>query len=208
MSTSKRKSYHHGDLKAQLTDAALVFLESHEPDALSLRDLSRSLGVSPMAPYRHFEDKAALLLHLAEAGCRLLLESMRIVERAERDPLGRLSRSAEVYVEFALSHPSQFRLIFGPELQRNIERGSTVIQLAGECIGILVQAITEAQSVGSIRADQSPVALANVIWMAVHGYADLKLSGHQETGPDEFHLLIETILRGIGTTGRERSRRK
>ena len=38
------------------------------PQALSLRDLAQSLGVSRAAPYRHFRDRDALLAAVAAKG--------------------------------------------------------------------------------------------------------------------------------------------
>ncbi len=193
----KRKNYHHGDLKAQLAEAALAFLAHSGPETLSLRDLCRVVGVSTMAPYRHFEDKAALLIFLAEAGCRELLRLMSDAEREEKQPLRRLERCAEIYASFAQNNSSQFRLIFGPEMNRHGERAQPVIQVAGECIAILIRAIAEAQRQGGIRCDVGAPQIADIIWIAIHGFADLRLSGHQESSPDALALLVQTILRGI-----------
>ncbi len=200
----KRKAYHHGDLKAHLAEAALAALAKGGPEALSLRDLCRVVGVSTMAPYRHFEDKAALLIYLAETGCRELLEMMTEVERNETDPLRCMARCAEVYTSFARTKPSQFRLIFGVEMVHLGERALPVIQVAGECIAILVRAITRAQASGKVRRDVPAQKIADVIWMAVHGYADLQLAGHQETSRDALSLLVETTLRGIAPTRAEK----
>lgn len=193
----KRKSYHHGDLKAQLAEAALAFLAKNGPEALSLRDLCRAIGVSPMAPYRHFQDKAALLVYLAEAGCRDLLERMTEIEKGEADPMRCLQRCAEAYVSFAREESSQFRLIFGAEMLRQAERAQAVLDMAEACIEILVRAIARAQKTGQVRGDHSARKLADIAWIAVHGHADLMLSGHQEPSPQALRLLVETLVRGI-----------
>ena len=41
-----KPAYHHGDLKSALITAALAAIEQGGPDAISLRDLAQSLGVS------------------------------------------------------------------------------------------------------------------------------------------------------------------
>src|SRR5437667_272496 len=53
-------TYHHGDLRAALLDAASRVLEKEGPDAISLRDLARRADVSHNAPYPHFPDRRAL----------------------------------------------------------------------------------------------------------------------------------------------------
>ena len=64
------KPYHHGALEAALTDAALHFVQTSGIEALTLRDLARTLGVSPSAAYRHFPSRDHLvscLLYTSDA---------------------------------------------------------------------------------------------------------------------------------------------
>ena len=70
MSTSRRRkrSYHHGDLRAATLHAAAELLEKKGPDAVVLREVARLAGVSHNAPYRHFPSREALLAALAAEG--------------------------------------------------------------------------------------------------------------------------------------------
>ena len=61
-----KSTYHHGDLANALVEAALKLVEQGGAEAVSLRDLSQSLGVSRAAPYRHFTDRDVLLATVAE----------------------------------------------------------------------------------------------------------------------------------------------
>ena len=65
--------YHHGDLRRALLDAAMALIEENGgPHGWSLREAARRAGVSPGAPYRHFEDKQALLVALGVEGLERL----------------------------------------------------------------------------------------------------------------------------------------
>ena len=64
------RAYHHGDLRAALVAAAQAAVEADGPEAVSLRDIAQSLGVSTAAPYRHFPDRRALLAEVAALGFR------------------------------------------------------------------------------------------------------------------------------------------
>ncbi len=55
---------------------------------------------------------------------------------------------------------------------------------AGQCLAVLGRPITGAQASGLIRTDVAPKKLADVLWIAVRGFADLSLTGHPESGPD------------------------
>ena len=47
-------SYHHGDLRNSLINAAVNMIEQHGAANLTMRGLARQVGVSHAAPYRHF----------------------------------------------------------------------------------------------------------------------------------------------------------
>ena len=63
--SASAKTYHHGNLRAELLDAAVLQLRETGIEDLSLRALARAIGVSQTAPYRHFADKGELLAAMA-----------------------------------------------------------------------------------------------------------------------------------------------
>ncbi len=112
-----RGSYHHGNLRRALLDAALGLIEKEGAEALSLRAAARQAGVSTAAPYRHFPSRKALLAAVAEEGFRLLGEAMRQAIAASGDnPARRLGESGVAYVLFAAAHPSCYNVMLSPEL--------------------------------------------------------------------------------------------
>ncbi len=64
------RPYHHGNLREALLHAAEKALEARGAQNISLRELSRDVGVSHTSPRRHFANKQALMdaLALLEAG--------------------------------------------------------------------------------------------------------------------------------------------
>ena len=58
--------YHHGNLRDALVEAAVDVVREGGPEALSLRELARRVGVSHAAAYRHFADREALVDVVAE----------------------------------------------------------------------------------------------------------------------------------------------
>src|ERR1700726_4170865 len=62
------RPYHHGNLREALLKAAEKALETAGAQSISLRELSRELGVSHTSPRRHFADRQALLDALALRG--------------------------------------------------------------------------------------------------------------------------------------------
>jgi AcrR family transcriptional regulator len=151
-------TYHHGSLRPALLRAAGKTLEKEGAGALSLRAAARNAGVSHNAPYRHFEDRDALLAALAAEGFELLGEAMR-------DHSGR--EMGEAYVRFALTHPQRFRLMFGGVLPM-----AQHPQL-GEAASRAYEAL-----LGAFKELPNAELAAAAAWSLVHGLAHLVLDGH------------------------------
>jgi AcrR family transcriptional regulator len=159
-------SYHHGDLRAALLQAAGAILEKEGLSVLSLREAARRAGVSHNAPYRHFADRDSLFAALSAEGFSLLRGEL------EKRPAGEMGLG---YVEFALAHPQRFRLMFGgltpfddyPELRAQAEEAYAGLQRAFADLG-----------------DDAPLAAA-AAWSLVHGLAGLILDGHFARGVRE-----------------------
>src|SRR3954447_22902525 len=95
------RGYHHGDLRRALLEAALELLAETGGDEVSLREVARRAGVSAMAPYRHFADKAALMAAIRDHGLQLLFERLNAAD-ADPDPRRALAAQGQAYVGFAL----------------------------------------------------------------------------------------------------------
>src|SRR5215510_3433289 len=102
--SSVPKPYHHGDLRRALIDAALRLAEEEGgPGQISMREAARRAGVSPGAPFRHFETRDALMTAVAEEAQRRFRGE---IERAlaavpASDPLGRLRSFGLAYLRWA-----------------------------------------------------------------------------------------------------------
>ena len=113
---TRRKGYHHGDLKRALLDAAMSVIEDHDVDAVKMSDLAKTVGVSSAAPFRHFPTRDALLVALAEEGAEEMVEALG---NASADaPAGLDTQRAQgiAYVRFCLEHPAIFRLLSRPDV--------------------------------------------------------------------------------------------
>ncbi len=61
----RRDTYHHGDLRRALIEAALELVTERGPKGFTLTEVAKRAGVSIAAPYRHFTDKSHLLAAVA-----------------------------------------------------------------------------------------------------------------------------------------------
>jgi AcrR family transcriptional regulator len=189
--TDKARAYHHGDLRAALLDEAAAMIAEGGAASLTMRALGRRLGVSRAAAYRHFEDKAALLVAVAAAGFSRLRDRLQAVDAgAPRSSMERIRRMGEEYVRFALENPAYYRLMYGREglARRDVpelrEAGNSLFEQ-------LVEVIRAYQDSGKIER-QDPRAQAYVAWSSVHGLASLLIDGQILTAVDVDELIRQT----------------
>jgi AcrR family transcriptional regulator len=191
-------SYHHGDLRRALLDAAATLLRDGGTDALTLRALADAVGVSRTAPYRHFADKADLLVAIAAEGFERLRASLHAVNDEGAAGLEGFEAMGVAYIRFAVDNPAHYRLMYGREALAR--RQVPALQAAADATyDELVALIAARQATGDLRADE-PEALAYVAWATVHGLASLLVDGQMEE-PDDVdalaRLTARTLLEGL-----------
>jgi AcrR family transcriptional regulator len=166
-SSSAEARYHHGDLRAALMAAAVEGIAAHGVEKLSLRALAREVGVSPAAPYRHFESKNALLGAVALEGVNELRDVLKKAH-GEGSAYKCLLAAGLGYVEYALTHPVQFQLIFG-NVVGEFSQYQGLREAANEAYEVLLDLLAD-----DARRMNRPVhEMGAVIWTAYHGLAGL-----------------------------------
>lgn len=191
-----RSSYHHGDLRTALLAAGREALKVGQLESLSLRQLSRTVGVTPTAAYRHFRDKDELLEAIAIAGYRELREALRAaVPGATGVPP--LEALMEVYGLFVHDHTDLMRLMFRPRAKSG-GIPTTLDDAAGECLAEFVAAVAEQDSGGD---PEVAIRAAVQAWSAVHGFAML-VEAHAFVTLDPWMLPSARDLAASGARGR------
>jgi AcrR family transcriptional regulator len=191
----RRRPYHHGNLRRALLDQALATIRSEGVDGLTLREIGTRTGVSRTALYRHFADKRALLSAVATEGFRALRQQLiRAWDAGGRTPAA-FDAMGVAYVEFAVTNPAHYRVMFGGFLEPNCDA-----ELAAEAAGAfqaLVDALRALQLGGLVRGDDTQT-MARFIWAVVHGVAMLGIDG-QLREPDGVAALMRYALERLRT---------
>ena len=185
-------TYHHGNLRAALVDAAAELARTSGPDGVVLREVARRTGVSHNAAYRHFADRDALLAEVAALGMEKLEQTMRqrLAEVSEHEPqaraAARLRATGRAYVEFALAEPGYFEVAFAVPMGTPPDDEGPY--------AVLVSALDDLVEVGVLPAERR-AASALTCWSAVHGFAMLHLRGPLRIlSPPEREATLEQLL--------------
>ncbi len=163
-------TYHHGDLRGALVQAALREAERGGPEAVSISALARQLGVSQPAPYRHFADRDALLAAITAEAFRQFSGALRAAMDgpSQRSKLSRLARAA---LEFGLRRNGIYRLMFASRTMAAAAEGSELHAAATETFALVLEALGRPLE-GRLRERH-----ALTIWSGVHGAVMLAEQG-------------------------------
>jgi AcrR family transcriptional regulator len=180
--TRKRRSYHHGDLRRALVNAAVSLLTKTQRWDFSLREVARCAGVSHNAPYSHFASKRELLAAVAVKGYVILRARVLTALRGKTIPADALKAILIAYLRFGTGNPAQYRLMFGPTLQgQDAGLPSEVIHAFASVEAVYRGVLKRGSEDRTFKIPQNdPAALemaAIGAWSLVHGLAMLYIDG-------------------------------
>lgn len=162
-------AYHHGDLRAALIVAAREALETMPPEAIMLKSLAARLGVSQPAPYRHFENREALLAAVAADGFERFRAQLSQAEANAPDG-AKFEACCLAYLAFGRANMGVYRLMFASRLVPTSGDG-TLRQAAAAAFNFLVEGLAH-------RVPHERVhAMAVWVWSTLHGLVMLEAEG-------------------------------
>jgi AcrR family transcriptional regulator len=163
-------------LRRALLDEALRTIQTHGVEHLTLRTVGERLGVSRSALYRHFADKQSLLATAGKEGFRMLRQAIADAweQNGRRGRIG-FQAMGKAYVQFAVAHPSHYRVMFGGFIE-SAAKDDRFVAEAKATFQVLVDALAEQQNAGDIRREDA-VLMARFVWALVHGTAMLIIDG-------------------------------
>lgn len=165
---TKRKQFHHGNLRSALIEAGHNALNTLSWDKISLRGLAADAGVAPSSIYNHFKNKDSLLKELIDDGFEELLHSYQLADELKVSPKQKLQEACFSYLRFSEKRQGLFRLVF----EGNIGNISTKSGL-----GPSMEAFSLFQKLVIACAPQikpeKHLEAAIACWSMIHGFACL-----------------------------------
>jgi len=183
--------------RAAIVATARQIIAEHGLEALSLRRIGDTMGVTAPALYAHVDDKQDLLRAVAELQMEELLTRYEAV-RVD-DPLDRVRGHCRAYLDLARDEPELFRVMFlfppdlGPGARSDLP-DDLALPAATRAFLVATDAIDDAIAQGQIVSDD-PLTVALTIWASIHGMATILQMGFGLPEDLERGLIDEVIDR-------------
>ncbi len=154
-------------LRDELIGAAMQLFAQSGLEAVSMRAVAARVGVSAMAPYRYFADKAELLSGLWQFVIRAVCDRMDVAIAGARGGRARQRASLETFLDYWEAHPDHYRLVYMTDqtTRRDASARLTQAPVYTEILG-LVHSVTE-ELAREIGADMTHAKLAGDIRFAM-----------------------------------------
>jgi AcrR family transcriptional regulator len=173
-----KSSYHHGDLRNTLLNAANLLLKETGIEGLSLRKLADKVGVSRTASYHHFKDKNQLLCAIAEKGfVRWQQDAAFIFNQTELSPKEKYRQFFHGYISYAADNPELYDLMFGRTIWKLNSATNELREVAFPSFQHQVEMTKKWQEQGLMRSGEDTLRLSQVTWGTMHGIARLLIDG-------------------------------
>lgn len=175
-------SYHHGDLKQALIDAANKILDEEGYEELTLRKCAKAAGVSASAPMHHFPSISDLFASIAAKSLiNLIEEAVESVRNNKKKKANKAELLGKAYINYAKNKPARYRIIFSHKVNVKNTEYTEAIKY---CFSTMANFLKEIYPKDSDKAIHSAVLK---MWCTIHGYSNLVLD-------DRIEFLSELAL--------------
>jgi len=177
----------------RIARAARLLLDKEGAEAVTMRRVADAAGITAMAIYRHFPDRAGLLNAVADRGF-VELAAQLASKRFSGDIEKRLTKMGEIYLDHALENPRLFELMFlkpregARRYPRDFKAGRS------PTVNLMVQVVQEGMDGAYFRKDDAWEIVFEMGALS-HGLIMLYLGGRMGMPPARFRALYRRSFR-------------
>jgi AcrR family transcriptional regulator len=174
--STDRRERARAEIRARILDAARDLFATEGAASVTMRQIAERIEYTPPAIYTHFKDKNALLDALMHDDFQVFAQTFQATLRTE-DPVERIAVMGRAYIDFAVSHPNHFRLLFMSPLRavhHDMEVKGIPDRDAYAALKFVVAAALES---GRLKPEHQDIRLiSQSVWSCVHGVAALAVA--------------------------------
>ena len=156
--------------QAEMVQAVLCLAAQQEPASITTTDIAKAVGLSQGAVFRHFPNKQAIWLNVAQWLEATLLPLVQTAAQSSPDPLTSLGNIFRVHLQFVQENPGVPRFIFH-ELQQPAASPvkQQVAQMLQTYSGILIRILQQAKTAGQVPPSLDERSAATLFIGSIQG---------------------------------------
>ncbi len=179
MGSNERRERAKEETRRRILDAARELFASEGAEAVTMRRIAERIEYTPTAIYVHFKDKLALLRELMTSDLQMFAAHFASVAAVD-DPIERMCTMGHAYVDFALTHPNHYRLLFITTLpipKTELAPAAGTGSPEEDAYAMLQLVVGAALASGRLRPEHTDLQLlCQTVWSCMHGVASLAIS--------------------------------
>jgi AcrR family transcriptional regulator len=179
----------------RILGAARALFEREGAQAVSMRRIADAVGLTPMAIYRHFPSREALLKRISDDSFDEIARHWLARNRGG-DALARVIALQRIYLDYALAHPHLFDHAFSARRADARKYPDDFRAGLSPTLGVAAEAVAEAMRAGLLRGDDE-WDVAMTLWAHTHGLVALYRAGRFSYDEAEFRRFYEASLRRL-----------
>jgi AcrR family transcriptional regulator len=177
----------------KILKAAHKLFEGGGAEAVTMRRVAEAVGITPMAIYRHFPTRDALLKRLSDDSFNAVASAWGARRAKHPDVLARLLALMDPYLDYALAHPYLFDHAFS--VRRDDARRYPEDFRAGlsPTFNVALETVVEGMAKGVLKQDD-PYDVTMALWAQQHGLIALYRAGRFSYDEAQFRAFYTQSL--------------
>lgn len=176
----------------RILKAARTLFEREGATAVSMRRVADAAGITPMAIYRHFPTREAMLTRIGDDSFEEIARHWN-ARKTGGDPLARLMSLQRIYLDYALAHPHLFDHAFSTQRKDARRYPEDFRHGRSRTLNAVHEVVLEAQQARLLRAGD-PWDMAMTLWAHSHGLIALYRAGRFSYDDHQFRVFYEASL--------------
>jgi AcrR family transcriptional regulator len=210
LGTKERREREREEIRTLILDTAREMFAAEGYEAVTMRRIAERIEYSPTAIYFHFKDKDALIRELCDHDFLALAQKFAGIVRVA-DPIEKLRRTGQLYLQFGIENPNHYRVMFmtpHPEMDpadSAVKKGNP----EEDAYAFLKTIVAEAIEQGLFRKELKDVEMVSqTIWAGVHGVISLEIAKRGDPWVDwrpveeRANVMIDLLLDGLTRKGK------
>jgi AcrR family transcriptional regulator len=197
MGIVERKEKQKLEVRKMILDASMKLFVDQGFDNVSMRKIADLIEYSPTTVYLYFKDKDEILFDLHAIGFQMLSEMNQNLGDI-KNPLLRLHKMGENYLNFGMDNPEYYDLMFvQPSPMKKLNEMECSDWTNSDAAMVrLKETIAECMEKGFIAKSEVDL-VAITIWSMVHGLVSLAISGRMEKFVPGKEYVIPAMMQGL-----------